>query len=58
MWVSAALRMDFIMQGWLCEASQIYFFSASYFEDPILPASKLVFHVFHHLLYLKEPSVL
>lgn len=46
MWVSAALRMDFIMQGWLCEALQIYLFSASYFEDPILPASKRVFYIF------------
>lgn len=54
MWVSFALWMDFIMQEWLYEAFQIYFFSASYFEDPILPASKQVFFIFCHLIYLKE----
>lgn len=43
------------MQEWLYEASQIYFF-ASYFDDPTLTASKLVFPSFHHLPYLKESS--
>lgn len=53
----AALTTDFIIQAWLCKASQIYF-SASYFEDPTLPNSKLVFSSFHNSPYLKELSVL
>lgn len=45
------------MQAWLCKASQIYL-SASYFEDPTLLTSKLVFSSFCHSPYLKELTVL